>query len=306
MRRLGVLGTMVWDTISGRDPMSPTVEEWGGIAYALSALSASRPEGWEIVPLVKVGQDLAGEADAFLRTISGLSRGARFAAVPEMNNRVTLRYQSLQRRTERLTGGVPPWSWDELGPMVSDLDAVYLNFISGFEMSLETAQMLRHAFPGLLYADLHSLFLSLEADGSRSLRPLPRALEWLACFDMVQLNEDEMRQITEDPLWLAAVAARHGTRLLVVTLGARGAVYVESPPGGRPTRTALVEAEPVAGGDTTGCGDVFGATLFCELLRDRPIEAGLRQANALAARNAGHRGATGLSRYLLGELARDR
>ena len=35
MKRLGVIGAMVWDEIHGRDPAAPPVEEWGGVAYAL-------------------------------------------------------------------------------------------------------------------------------------------------------------------------------------------------------------------------------------------------------------------------------
>ena len=49
-RRLGVIGTLVWDTIYGRDPMSGPVEEWGGIAYSLAGLDAALPDDWEIVP----------------------------------------------------------------------------------------------------------------------------------------------------------------------------------------------------------------------------------------------------------------
>lgn len=59
MRRVGVIGTMVWDTIYGRDGETEPVEEWGGIAYALAALEASLPPEWRIVPLIKVGRDLA-------------------------------------------------------------------------------------------------------------------------------------------------------------------------------------------------------------------------------------------------------
>ena len=35
MPKLGVLGSLVWDEIHGRDPAAAPVEEWGGIAYAL-------------------------------------------------------------------------------------------------------------------------------------------------------------------------------------------------------------------------------------------------------------------------------
>ena len=57
--RLGVLGTFVWDIIYGRDPRDGPVEEWGGITYALGALDAALPPEWEIVPVMKVGADLA-------------------------------------------------------------------------------------------------------------------------------------------------------------------------------------------------------------------------------------------------------
>ena len=46
MPRLGVVGALVWDEIHGRDPLAPPVEEWGGIAYALSGLDAALPAAW--------------------------------------------------------------------------------------------------------------------------------------------------------------------------------------------------------------------------------------------------------------------
>src|SRR2546421_1722279 len=42
VKRLGVVGSMVWDTIYDRDPAQPAVEEWGGISYSLAALDADR------------------------------------------------------------------------------------------------------------------------------------------------------------------------------------------------------------------------------------------------------------------------
>src|SRR6185503_15982327 len=69
LRRLGVVGSMVWDTIHGRDPAQPAVEEWGGISYALAAIDATLSEDWAIVPLIKVGRDLAPQASEFLRSL---------------------------------------------------------------------------------------------------------------------------------------------------------------------------------------------------------------------------------------------
>ena len=164
--------------------------------------------------------------------MSGLVRlapGARCVEVTTPNNRVVLHYESTERRCERMSGGVPGWTWAELGPMVKDLDAIYVNFISGFELCLGTAQALRQGFRGPIYADLHSLFLGMQQDGIRVLRPLPDAPSWFGCFDFVQLNEDEMHQLTADPLILAAEAMAVGVSLLTVTLGPRGAAYVAAP-----------------------------------------------------------------------------
>lgn len=315
MNRLGVVGTMVWDTIHGREPQPEPVEEWGGIAYALAALEASLPDTWEIVPLIKVGKDLAANANEFLNRLTRRSAADRFVEVPESNNRVSLLYESNNRRAERLTGGVPPWTWAQLGPMVSDLDAIYVNFISGFEMDLETAQFLRHAFKGPIYADLHSLFLGIASNGLRIPQTIPQADLWMSCFDVVQINEDELALLGPDPMGVAARALAVGVRTLVVTLGAEGAVHFstpsvdlfkkrELPPTSGPIRTSRIPVERILEeGDPTGCGDVFGGTLVGQLLWGVDIEAAVRKANALARRNLTLRGATNLHYHLRGEIA---
>jgi hypothetical protein len=321
--RVGILGSLVWDLIYGRDPASAPVEEWGGIAYALAGLDASVGSGWEIVPLIKVGQDLAVQAQEFLRGLEHLAPGARCVEVPAPNNRVVLHYYSSERRTERMSGGVPGWTWTELGPMVRDLDAIYVNFISGFEMTLGTAQALRRGFDGPIYADLHSLFLGMQHDGMRVPRPLTEAASWMGCFDVVQLNEDEMRQLSSDPLSLAVDAIGEGVSLLVVTLSAKGSAYVAAPgfegatslrrhgarQGGggdlapsSTLRSALVPAARLDVLDPTGCGDVFGAAAAARLFAGDAVEDALRHATTMAARNAVYRGAGGLSHHLRGRL----
>ena len=300
-RKVGVIGSLVWDEIHGRDPLAPPVEEWGGIAYALAGFDAALPDDWEIVPLIKVGRDLAPQAAEFLRGLTHRAPEARFIEVPVANNRVTLRYAESERRCERMAGGVPGWKWPELGPMVADLDAVYVNFISGFEMCLGTADALRQGFAGPIYADFHSLFLGTAPDGIRVLRPLANAGEWFRCFDTVQMNEDEMRQIGVDPMAVAAIALQAGVSLLNVTLGARGVAYVEANRTG-PVRTALIAAPGVEALDPTGCGDVFGATCFARMLAGDSTESALTTAVAAASRNATVRGATGLNELLRGRL----
>lgn len=322
-QRVGVIGTFVWDVIYGRDPRDRPVEEWGGITYALSAMDAALPDQWELVPVVKVGDDLAERAREFLRTLRRVAPDAAPVAVPYPNNRVELRYFSDERRSEVLSGGVPGWSWLGLKPLLAGLDALYINLISGFELDLETAQLIRQSFRGPIYCDLHSLLLAVQPGGLRAPRPLANVAAWCRCFDLLQVNEDEMALMAPDPMALAATALAAGVRALHVTLGRRGAVYVAAPgfdrlsdlgaPSGigggdafGPVRTALipaVAARTPGDGDPTGCGDVWGATHFSRLLAGDNLADAMRAAHVAAALNVEHRGAAGLANYLRGELS---
>lgn len=318
-RRLGVIGTFVWDIIHGRDARDATVEEWGGITYSLGACDAALPDDWELVPLVKVGADLESQARGFLRTLRRVAPDAAPIVVPQRNNRVELSYHSDERRSEVLSGGVPGWTWAGLQPLLRDIDALYINLISGWELDLATAQLIRQHFRGPIYMDLHSLVLALEPSGLRTLRPLPDVAAWCACADLLQVNEDELAMMAPDPLALAATAMHVGVRNLLVTLGKKGVVYFaeagferladlrsfSGARAGAPLRTELVPASVarVQGpGDPTGCGDVWGATYFSRLVAGDIMSAALRAACDAAARNVEHRGATGLTHHLRGEL----
>ena len=323
--RVGIIGTMVWDRIYARDGRTEPIEEWGGITYALGAMVAAASAEWELVPILKVGRDLETKAFVFLRDLPQTDLGA-VRIVPEPNNRVELRYQDRERRFERLTGGVPPWTWDELEPAVTGLDALYINFISGFELGLETMQRLRLFFRGPIYADLHSLMLGVAPDGLRVPQPLESWREWLRSFDIAQVNEDELAHLAAqwgDPWRFAADCVGDDLRMLLVTLGERGAAYVAAPAAsGHPLswrREAIALTRPLAVpgavrservgsdaerrvGDPTGCGDVWGATCFARLLAGDAVVEAMLTANGVAARNVEHRGATGLHHHLQGRI----
>lgn len=317
-RRVGVIGTFVWDTIYGREPHAPPVEEWGGVAYTLSGLDAALPDDWEIVPLIMVGTDLIDRAREFVATLAHIAPDAALIPVPYPNNRVELRYETTERRCERLSGGVPGWSWLALKPLLAGLDALYVNFLSGWELDLDTARLVRQHFRGPVYCDLHMLVMAVQPSGWRAIAPLPNVAEWCRCFDLLQVNEEEVGAMAPDPMALAATAMAAGARTLVVTLGKRGAVYFAapgfdrladlvptSPLGGAvaPVRTALVPVErTVPDGDPTGCGDVWGATYFSRLLAGDNLVEAMRAAHRAAACNVEHRGASGLARHLRGEL----
>ncbi|MEE2904950.1 MAG: carbohydrate kinase family protein [Gemmatimonadota bacterium] len=319
-RTIGVIGTLVWDRIVDRDGRSEPVEEWGGIGYALAALRSALPDGWSVMPILKIGKDLAEGGRHFLNEIPGLS-DTGLVVVPEPNNRVELRYLDQALRVERLTGGVPSWTWPELAPLVELCDALYVNFISGFEMTLETALALRTGYKRPTYADLHSLFLSMNHYGQRVPRTLEAWSTWLRCFDAVQMNENEFDLLgaSGDPWQLAAGALGPELKLITVTLGSRGAAYVVSddfdplPTTWQKHLEVTVAERALSGkvdldsaprvGDPTGCGDVWGATVFARLLAGDQLPEAMCTANHNAGLNVEHRGARGLYRYLTGQLS---
>lgn len=320
-KRVGVIGSFVWDEIHGRDPRDTPVQEWGGITYALSALDASLPADWDVVPLVKVGFDMSARAREFLSTLRRVAPDAAPIEVPHPNNRVVLRYSTAESRCEQLTGGVPKWHWLGLKPLLKDLDALYINLISGFELDLETAQLIRQNFRGPIYCDLHSLLLATAVDGMRIPQPLHAAAEWYRCFDLLQVNEQEAALLAPDPMTLAATAFSAGVQYLTMTAGSQGVIYFAAPgfeqlsdltklrdtmvPHRGAIRTARISATPSRekNGDPTGCGDVWGATYFSRLLAGDHFVAAVDSAMKAAARNVDHKGATGLANHLRGELS---
>ncbi|MBK5098819.1 MAG: carbohydrate kinase family protein [Gemmatimonadetes bacterium] len=304
MPRLGVLGTLVLDTIHRPGVDGDALTDWGGIAYSLAALEAVAPIGWDVFPLIKVGADLRQGADEFFDGLERVESLDGVLTVPEPNNRVDLYYSSKPRRCERLTGGVPGWTWSELAGTASSCDALIVNFIAGWEIDLETAGHLRSEYGGSVYADIHSLLLAVGPDGVRSLRPLPEWPEWRQCFDVVQMNEEELSALAQtdrDPADEARDSVLHGPETLFVTHGAAGSRWYVRAAGG--VHEGEAPTEPVAAevSDPTGCGDVWGAACASSLLAGADAAGAAERANRLAGLAARHRGTKGLAMALQSE-----
>lgn len=310
MPRLGVVGTLVWDTIHGPDG-GEAVNDWGGIAYSLAAWDAVAPPGWSLVPIVKVGADLRESADRFLATVGGISSLEFVQTVPEANNRVGLFYHDRSRRCERLTGGVPGWSAAEIEQVALSCDALYVNFISGWELDLDAAAVLASRFEGPAWCDVHSLILGVGDGGVREPRPLEDRTAWLRAFDLVQVNEDEIET-------LSPAGGSRGDRMrdlladgpdaVFLTLGSAGAEWMARPNArwlaetdGATAGSAPVETIAPAGNtDPTGCGDVWGMTCFGSLLAGAGVAEAVRRANRLASATAAGHGTVGLAETLSG------
>ncbi|MFW6040101.1 MAG: hypothetical protein ACOC9N_03390, partial [Gemmatimonadota bacterium] len=251
---IGALGTIVLDRIhpppreAAGEPRKDDgpLEDWGGLTYALEALEVACEEGWSFLPLAKVGEDVFEAASRRVASLTGVSGLEGLRRVPEPNNRVELRYHDAGDRCERLEGGVPGWSWEELAPLAARCDALYLNFIAGWELDLDAARALRRHFEGPIYCDVHSLLLGVDTSGVRVRRALPDPDDWIACFDWIQGNEPEIALLTErgDPLEGVRALVGKGARAAFCTLGVKGAAWATPDGAGR----AAAPAAPSAAG----------------------------------------------------------
>ncbi len=113
-------------------------------------------------------------------------------------------------------------------------------------------------------------------------RPLPEALFGLA--DLLVPNEIEAQMLTGMPVgdWESAEAAARallgkGTRGVVITLGARGALAMTGDTAMR------VPAFPVQAVDATAAGDAFVAALTMARAGGRAMDEALRDASAAGA-----------------------
>jgi len=289
-RTLGVVGTMVFDRIipfEGR-----AVEGWGGIGYSVAAASATLPPDWGVRPVARVGQDLFREAREALAAMPRCD--LRLVRVAEPNNRVELRYRDPERRSEHLSGGVSGWQAPELLEALLGCDAVLLNFISGHELELQELQRLRRGLKVTLYADVHSLFLDTGQDGVRTPRVLEHWRSWFACFDVVQMNEEEFSLLTQAADGPGALedVLEAGPTVACLTRGARGA-DVAFREDGRTFVEQVILPHPRTG-DPTGCGDIWGSVMFGRLLAGARAAEAAEAANRVAAASLDHFGVEGL------------
>lgn len=145
---------------------------------------------------------------------------------------------------------------------------------------------------------LRAGFAAARAAGGRTLlNPAPmRAIapDLLALVDILVLNETELQSATGLPAEVlsdeAAIAAAStglaaSSRIVVVTLGARGVLAIHSQSAVR------LPGRPAAAVDTTGAGDCFTGVLAASLAAGQDLAAALDRANRAAAISVTRRGA---------------
>lgn len=201
--------------------------------------------------------------------------------------------------TVTLENGMPsyvihrPAAWDAI-PYTDAVDAVvprlsavvFGSLAQRDERSRETLfRILRHpALHALKFFDinLRQKFYSRET-----------IAESLEVADVLKLNDEECAVLAElfglpgDPRGaVAALADRFGLSHVILTLGAKGSMLYD---GAAFAEYPVAPCEKLV--DTVGCGDSFLAAWCVAFLCGKGADAAMREATALSAYVAGHKGA---------------
>jgi len=300
-----ILGTVNRDRIVTRD--GAVHESLGGVLYNALTLARCAEARDCIRPVARLGEADRAEALDLLGGLRAVDP-ARLVFVPGRSNEATLTYTGPDTRTETLVDRVGPLS-DEEVLAAGRADYLLANLISGWDFA--PAQLARAAREGgaRVLLDLQSLTLAPPgADGLRAARAVPDWAAWCAPVEILKGNESEVGRFLGRALarpadfeWAAERVLAEGPRVLIVTLGVRGA-YVASSDRPRPSRGRgrvrsrgspgrVVPAVPgVHVVDPTGCGDAFAAGFLAEHAKGGdPVRAACA-GNALAALVAARRG----------------
>jgi sugar/nucleoside kinase (ribokinase family) len=271
--KITIIGTINRDIVRFSDGKS--LENLGGLMYSILTFAELAPENYRIFPVANIGYDIYEKVCNTLRQyrqidLSGLKR------CDSMNNAVYLNIGADNERDEYTGRNLPEIKFSQIKPFL-DSDILMLNMTSGFEFDSSVVGKIIKSSQALTYIDVHSLTLGIDDMGHRYRRKLLQGDRWCKGADFVQLTEDEAWSFHFEQEHNEKLADEVGTaiasrvnRACLMTKGSGGVkIFMGS-------EKFAVEALPVENLiDTTGCGDVLGASFLLHFYKTGDLRESL-------------------------------
>ena len=285
-----VIGHLCKDRILFEGESQPAAVQFGGLIYSVAALSAASRIGDVIRPVCSVGVNEFEEARALLLTFPFVSVEGVFP-VNGPTNEVTHIYGSPGTpRIECSVGIADPIPFTRVKPFL-EVDGVLVNMVSGLDVTLETFDNIRMAVRDRrvpIHFDFHALTLGIDGNSKRFRRPLTDWRRWCFMLHSVQMSEQEALGLTAekyDEKTLINQLMPLMVQGLAITRGEQGVTLITQDVHKHLTRHDI-PGVPVTAVDTTGCGDVFGATFFASAILNTDFRVAAERANTVAALHA--------------------
>jgi len=282
--KLTVIGTITKDTITFPD--EKVKKSFGGILYNILPFALLAPQDMIISPVCNLGSDIYKKVLSYLKRFGNIDLSG-ISMVKEKNNHVHLFYDRRWHKKEILKNLVPKIEFHQVKPYL-DSDFLLINFISGFDIDLDTLRKIKAKTHSPIFMDVHSLILGIAKNGKRFLNVPDLWREYLKIADIVQMNFKEMQMISgnclkseNDLKGFVQTILNLGPDILLITCGRKGALlyYKKSKKIIRYQTSALKVRDFV---DPTGCGDVFSSGFLLAYLKTNDPELSCEYANFLA------------------------
>lgn len=164
-------------------------------------------------------------------------------------------------------------------------DGILVNMITGFDLMPNDIKQLKSLTNGPLFMDLHTLSRGMDEMGRRMFRPVPEVEEWLSSVDILQVNDSELKTLSDDLSdaddEIIKKVLSLGVKYLIITRGERGSSLYWLHSG-----SVISHQEPAYGGKLAipvGCGDIFGAVFFYSFIASEGNAIDSMQAASRAA-----------------------
>jgi hypothetical protein len=263
-----VIGHYSRDVVHEQD--GRVVEREGGLYHCISMLSALAEKQDRIIPVTPVPSGEFAEISRRFADLPGIDGSAIFSVNAPVH-RVEYYPAADGSRVACVKEMAPPIPFERFKKYL-DAEAVLVNMLSGTDLTIETMDELRMAVRGedtKIHFDFHNLTLSVGKEGERVRRPLSTWRRWAFMVDTVQLNEQELRGLSVEPMSEAQTVGHLltlGVKGVIVTRGFRGATLFSN----EHKKVVRRESVPVVGGEYSRplpAGDIFGGAFLAAYVR---------------------------------------
>jgi sugar/nucleoside kinase (ribokinase family) len=279
-------------------------EQFGGILYSVLTLAKLMGNEGTVRPVFGVGSADYAELFNLLAAFPNIDTSSIFK-FKGLTNRALLFYQE-DRKTKTVCSKdiAEPIPYSKIKPAL-DCDGLFINMVSGFDITLETLDHIRielreKKIP--IHFDFHTLTMGVDAEHKRFRRPITDWRRWCFMLNSVQMNEEEAAGLTAEKIDEPTLI-NHLMPLMVhallITRGDRGVTLVTQDEHKHLARTEIGPVRVKSVADTTGCGDVFGASYLYQFVKSHDAPDAARFANRVAAQRVA---ASSLQEFIEREL----